>query len=294
MNSYKNLRRRALLQSLSKPFLFYIAAQSLPWVCQLQQFLEQLFCSKNSESSIPDYSDVAISYRPDRIVGGDLAEISEAPYLLSMQIFGRHFCTATLVSYSWALTAAQCFPGYYAVKKMIVYGGTQSVPGFGLAHRIGEVQIHLNFKERGRFPEHNIAAIKIETSFDRYGVMIEPISLPSSNISNADDLGTIFGWGALKELESSDESSLLHKASIPVWQKKDCEKVLRPPVNVFCAGYFQGGAGPCHGDTGVPLVIKNEIYGIFSSSEGCGRPNSPSLYTAVWAYHDWIKLTANV
>ena len=124
-------------------------------MCQLQEFLQQLFCSKNSESSIPEdpdavnsddyqyppaYSDVAIPNSPDRIVGGVQAEISEAPFVLSTEIFCRHFCTATIISYSWALTAAQCFPGYYAVEKMTVYGGTDRVPSCESSHQLARVQ----------------------------------------------------------------------------------------------------------------------------------------------------------
>ena len=150
---------RELLESLSKPLLFYIAAQILPWVCQLQQFLQQLFCSRDKDAYNTDYSDVTISYRPDRIFGGIQADISEAPFILSMQIFGRHFCTACIISPS----SAQCFPDHYPVNKITVYGDTNGVPSFGYAHKISKVQINSKFKVSGPMPVDDIAAMKPET-----------------------------------------------------------------------------------------------------------------------------------
>ena len=198
MNSYKNLPPGNCSKAyLSKPFLFYIAAQLLPWVCQLQQFLQQLFCSENNESSTPedyqytpDYSELSSSYRPDRIVGGVPAEISEAPFVLSTEIFRRHFCTATIISYSWALTAAQCFPRYYSVEKITVYGGTNRVPSFGYAHKLSKMHIHPNFTVSGPIPNYDLAAIKPEIEFEHIKNTMEPIPLPPLK-----NLAGVFAFG---------------------------------------------------------------------------------------------------
>ena len=281
-----------MLQSLSKPFLFYIAAQILPWVCQLQQFLQQLFCSKDKDAYNTDYSDVTISYRPDRIVGGVVADISEAPYLLSMQIFGRHFCTASIISPSWALTSAQCFPQHYSVEKITVHGGTNLIPNFGYAHKLSKVKIQPKFNESRPMPVDDIAAIKPETEFEHIKGIMEPIPINSDAVS-AGDLGTIFGWGAQKENEHSLQT-YLHKASVPVLMWSDCRKLIPNYAMVFCAGYFAGGVSPCHGDIGVPFVFKNKLFGIFSWSKSCGHPKNPSIYTSVRLYRDWIKKVTHV
>ena len=281
-----------MLQSLSKPFLFYIAAQILPWVCQLQQFLEQLFCSKNNESYIPDYSDAAISYSPDRIVGGVPADISEAPYLLSMQIFGRHYCTAIIISLAWALTSAQCFPKHYSVKKITVYDGTNRVPSFGYAHKLSKVHIHPEFESSASLPKHDIAVMKPETEFEHIPGKMEPTPLVSKDDAWS-VLGTIFGWGAQKENEYP-LSTHLHKASVPILKWRDCVKLIPHHSNIFCAEYVEGGVSPCHGDLGVPIVLRNIVFGIFSWSKSCGRPKNPGTYTAVGLYRKWIKGIAGV
>ena len=283
-----------MLQSLSKPFSFYIAAQILPWVCQLQQFLQQLFCSENNESSTTeDYTEETISYRPDRIVGGVPAKISEAPYLLSMQIYNRHFCTASIISPSWALTAAQCFPKYYPIVNITVYGGTDRVPSFGYAHKLSKVHKHPKFTWSGPFPRDDIAVIKPETEFEHITGKMEPIPLRSKDDPFPDYLATIFGWGVLKENEYP-LPTYLHKAFVPALWWTDCEKFIPSSRTIFCAGYFEGGVSPCHGDVGVPFVMENKLYGIFSWSKSCGHPENPSLYTYVSSYRKWIKSIARV
>ena len=118
--------------------------------------------------------------------------------------------------------------------------------------------IHSNFKVTGRFPEHDIAAIKPKIKFGHILGRMQPIPLPPPKISNTGVDGTIFGWGALKEFEyPSPTNSYLHKASIPILRWRDCNKLLPRPKNVLCAGYFQGGVDPCHGDCDTsPLFVR--------------------------------------
>ncbi len=49
-----------------------------------------------------------------------------------------------------------------------------------------------------------------------------------------------------------------------------------------------GGAGPCTGDYGGPLTFGNQVIGLVSWGEGCGRPNLPAVYTRVAHYRHWI------
>lgn len=46
-----------------------------------------------------------------RIVGGSSADITSYPWQLSLRRSGSHSCGASIISSTWALTAAHCVEG---------------------------------------------------------------------------------------------------------------------------------------------------------------------------------------
>ena len=55
---------------------------------------------------------------------------------------------------------------------------------------------------------------------------------------------------------------------------------------------LRGGQDTCQGDSGGPLAIKNAngsyvLKGITSYGAGCGRPDTPGVYTKVSHYMMW-------
>lgn len=84
-----------------------------------------------------------------------------------------------------------------------------------------------------------------------------------------------------------------------VEQYKDEEDDIDVTDNQICAGVLTGGKDTCQGDSGGPLqIVKSDnkcmayIIGITSFGGYCGGQNSPSVYTRVSAYLDWIEANA--
>ncbi|XP_062995091.1 transmembrane protease serine 5 [Elgaria multicarinata webbii] len=61
---------------------------------------------------------------------------------------------------------------------------------------------------------------------------------------------------------------------------------------MLCAYYMDGNINACKGESGRSLVCQHEhmqhLVGIGSWGAGCGKPESPGVYTKVAAFLDWI------
>lgn len=88
---------------------------------------------------------------------------------------------------------------------------------------------------------------------------------------------------------------------IPVVDLNSCKRSYRHFMltsNMFCAGWPNGKADTCAGDSGGGLMCRAnpkkkrsryQIQGITSFGDGCGRRNKYGIYTVVYNYRVWIR-----
>lgn len=78
--------------------------------------------------------------------------------------------------------------------------------------------------------------------------------LDSSNLIHDDTFGTVSGWGWTHEnREIGDRSNILRKATVKIWNNKECEKSYQTngkhnsliTDTQMCAGYANGGIDSC-------------------------------------------------
>ncbi|XP_076295409.1 trypsin-1 [Lasioglossum baleicum] len=229
-----------------------------------------------------------------RIVGGEPTVIEQAPYQVSLQRNGRHFCGGSIIAKNWVLTAGHCTT--YSPSAYEIRTGSTKV-NQGTVHRVEAVYRHKSYSSnRYGVPLNDISLLKIVAS-DAF-VFNNQRKAVKLNEGNSAALvgknGLVTGWGTT----NSGTPSVLQKVSVPMISKDKCDKAYTTwggvPVGEICAGFDAGGKDSCQGDSGGPLVVDGRLAGVVSWGKGCGTAKFPGVYTDVAYYRQWIRENSGV
>ncbi|KAM9820242.1 prothrombin [Neosynchiropus ocellatus] len=256
------------------------------------------------------------SYREQRIVGGDDAEVASAPW--QVMLYKRSpqelLCGASLISDQWILTAAHCilYPPWnknFTTNDILVRLGKHNRAKFERNIEkivaIDEIIVHpkYNWKEN---LNRDIALLHMRKPVT-FTNEIHPVCLPSKRtakmLMSEGYKGRVTGWGNLKETWNPAARNLptvLQQIHLPIVDQDICRSStsVRITDNMFCAGYkpedsARGDA--CEGDSGGPFVMKSTDddrwyqMGIVSWGEGCDRDGKYGFYTHVFRMSRWMR-----
>ncbi|XP_033606624.1 trypsin-1 isoform X2 [Cryptotermes secundus] len=252
-----------------------------------------------------------------RIVGGILADISEIPYQLSLQVGGVHLCGASIVSQQWAVTAAHCVVSELDTKVLLesadltLRAGSNRHDEGGTVHGVAQVIPHQLYDPD--VYDYDIALLKVKPPF-RFSPNIRSIKLPPRKYSAA--TGTkarVSGWGHSQVVRASaavmaqnklltnwnirkQEGNLLRRTNVTILSRGLCHEIYPElTARMLCAGrYPKGGRDACQGDSGGPLVSRRVLIGVVSWGIGCGLGRFPGVYTRVSVLRDWIANTTGL
>ncbi|XP_038159173.1 prothrombin [Cyprinodon tularosa] len=279
-------------------------------VCGLRPLFEQKSQEDKNEKELVE------TYREQRIVGGNDAEVASAPW--QVMLYKRSpqelLCGASLISNQWILTAAHCilYPPWnknFTTRDILVRLGKHNRAKFerGIEKivSIDEIIVHpkYNWKEN---LNRDIALLHLMRPIT-FSDEIHPICLPSKEVAralmSAGYKGRVTGWGNLQETWNPAARNLpavLQQIHLPIVDQDTCRKstAIRITNNMFCAGYSpeesqRGDA--CEGDSGGPFVMKyppeNRWYqiGIVSWGEGCDRDGKYGFYTHLFRMGRWMR-----
>lgn len=204
-------------------------------------------------------------------------------------------CGGTLISLRTIMSAAHCFSKYEALSEISVSIGHLSKWSHEASQergyqkrKVGKIIRHPSYNEDTK--DHDIA-LMITTQQFVYTDYVKPACLPKDKF----DLphGTkcvISGWGATQS--AYVDNLQLQFATLKVLDNVSCNKLMYGKItdNMICAG--GNGRDTCQGDSGGPLVCSTlshyTVFGITSWGYGCGRINSPGVYTKVQSLLPWI------
>ncbi len=108
----------------------------------------------------------------------------------------------------------------------------------------------------------------------------------------------VTGWGSIKP-SGSKYPVELRQARVPVVANEVCNEASAYEGDItnrmICAGELDGGKGVCSGDSGGPLLAKDEngefrlLAGVVSfGTIPCAFKNHPAVFTRITSFRDWI------
>ncbi|XP_069044079.1 serine protease 27-like [Lepisosteus oculatus] len=239
-------------------------------------------------------------------LGKQDAEEGQWPWQVYVQIQLNHnnatFCGGSLISEQWVLTTAHAFEPSVLLEQSFVRLGAYKLDQHSkheVKKSIKKVVLHEQYKKAK--DDFDIALVQLdsEVSLSPY---ISPVQLAKPNdvfTENTECWAT--GWGMIIENVPLAPPRTLQEVQLPIIDNRRCQSMYNRKIireDMMCAGDEDGQKDTCNGDNGGPLVCKKGDSwiqaGIVSFGRGCGRPNSPGVYTRVTSFRCWIRKHSGV
>ncbi|XP_062391979.1 transmembrane protease serine 13-like [Sardina pilchardus] len=230
-----------------------------------------------------------------RIIGGEVAQLGDWPWQVSLHFQGFHTCGGSLISPDFVISAAHCFSSSSAklASNWRVYVGTVSQLALSTSYLVETIVLHKDYSSQSN--DHDIALLKLRRPVST-SENVQPVCLPvfSQTFAPGTRCWTT-GFGTTVQGAVSGSTSLM-EVPVDIISSSDCNswQVYDGHItnNMLCAGDLDGGRDSCQGDSGGPLVCEDRgrwyLAGITSWGEGCGQRNRPGVYAKVSSLLSWI------
>lgn len=233
----------------------------------------------------------------ERITGASDAFAGQWPFMASVHHAGTFICGGALFSVQWVITSAECvyiYTGELPLQVYIAVGGithTGLEPG-KVEWPLDQIVIHPEYHSKDSFFYNNIALLHCITPVP-IGNQIQPIQLPFGTEIITPPMEVLFaGWGGSSD--SYPVAKLQFVTNSVVMDTGKCTSVIG-----LLLGKTELCTEPnakttaCKFDHGSPLYRFDPVYGTIllgiNTYAPCAATFTPTIFTNIPAYVDWIK-----
>jgi len=229
-----------------------------------------------------------------RIIGGDASTEGSWPATVAF-LSDNQFCGGTLVDRRWVVTGAHCLYDssgkLIPVEKMRILAGSVRLDSPDLQEiLVTNAFPHPTYSLLGL--DYDIALLELATEAQ---LPAEPIDLNPVTPSVGTD-ATVVGWG-VTDVTSSTVVTNLREVILPIVSNETCNapESYNGMItdNMLCAGFADGGADACFGDSGGPLMVYTDgawkLTGVVSFGQECALPDKYGVYMRITSFQNWIR-----
>ncbi|XP_070612522.1 ovochymase-1 isoform X1 [Erythrolamprus reginae] len=224
------------------------------------------------------------------LFSGNLTSPVSWPWLVSLQFENKHFCIGILIEKTWVLTAGRC--NVSTQEDKVAPGITNLLPGADGGTQISVKAVYFHANLSGLPPRDEISLIELEIPIQT-GDTIGLTCLPEQEDKIPTDAKCFaVGWNTTgwfsRRLQQTEISLLTNDACTRYWGE-DIK-------NTTICGSAKGTTS-CARDLGEPLMCKMDgsykLVGLVSWDSVHCEPESPTVYTQISVYKNWISAVTN-
>ncbi|WP_411107446.1 S1 family peptidase [Streptomyces sp. cmx-4-9] len=230
------------------------------------------------------------------VIGGKPVKVADSPWVVALAsrdrfggTRGGQFCGGVVVAPTTVLTAAHCLapqvlggPVESVADFRVIAGRTELGGADGREIAVRSARVNPAYDVRSNAGD--LAVLELDEAVPAHHVL--PMAPAGHPAYAAGTEAAVYGWGDTSGF--GDYAYALRAARVTVLDDGVCARAYPGDADgqyraesMVCAGDGQGGKDACQGDSGGPLVAQGRLIGLVSWGRGCGRADSPGVYTRI-------------
>ncbi|MFD7098406.1 S1 family peptidase [Streptomyces xanthophaeus] len=230
------------------------------------------------------------------VIGGKPVKVADSPWVVALAsrdrfggTRGGQFCGGVIVAPTKVLTAAHCLapqvlggPVESVTDFRVIAGRTELGAADGREIPVRGVRVNPAYDPRSNAGD--LAVLELDEAVPAHYVL--PMAGTGHPAYAAGTGAAVYGWGDTSGF--GDYAYALRAAQVTVLADEVCGRAYPGDADgqyradsMVCAGDDGGGKDACQGDSGGPLVAQGRLIGLVSWGRGCGRADSPGVYTRI-------------